>query len=208
MGRLPNRRKKSAAGQSASDRDLANEAKFHRCPGGHSLPHHTNKGQCTPLYCTGAKSGDLATATPSKPAPSAASDDGDDRAKEEARLNRAQIRAELRKQALNVPAGLKGGDAEAWTAQKLVELSPFAAAEMEYQLMYGDDEQRSRAAARVLDSTGHGKKDLATGGATIIINATGGVNLPWRAAKAIEGTVVETRPIGTLEQGQKEPKKS
>lgn len=28
-----------------------------RCPGGHALPHRTNQGRCTPVYCAGSSAG-------------------------------------------------------------------------------------------------------------------------------------------------------
>lgn len=231
MGKIPPRRKGSKLMAELSESGKRAEADFYRCPSGHGLPHRTAKGNCTPLHCTGKgspepRATDLARAqraggrgpaspgatrspeTAGEPPSRALVKAEDEEVKETSRLERARRREQARRTMVALPGGLRGGDAEAWTAQKLVELSPLAAAEMEFQLRFGDDEQRKQAAARILDSTGHGKKDLATGGATIIINASGGINLPWRQAPkevAGETKVVEVRPIGSLQEGKKEP---
>lgn len=218
-GKLRGGRAKSALVKAMPPGVLEAEKTFHRCPGGHGLPNHTNKGQCTPIYCA-LTTDDADEETPEQEVERVArgkEKKDSEKELEQKRLMRTQMRAAMRQELVPVPAGLKGGDAEAWTGARLVELSPYAVAEMEFQLKYGDDEQRARAAARVLDSTGHGKKDLATGGATIVINMSGqgaqsiGAILPWRqqgaiqapTPKTVDANVVEVRPIGALQEGSR-----
>lgn len=216
-GKLRGGRAKSALVKAMPPGVLEAEKAFHRCPGGHALPNHTKHGQCTPIYCALTRD-DADDETPEEAEERVArgkEKKDSEKELEQKRLMRTQMRAQMRAELVPVPGNLKGGDAEAWTGQRMVELSPYALAEMEFQLKYGDDEQRARAAARILDSTGHGKKDLATGGATIVINMSGqgaslGAVLPWRqqgaiqapTPKTVEG-VVEVRPIGALQEGDK-----
>lgn len=107
-------------------------------------------------------------------------------------LGASSGRMVARKHFSTVPKGLVGADAEAWADQKLVSLLPWAVAEVEHQLKFGTNQERERAAQKVLDATGRGKRDASTGSTAPIIVLTAGPNgleLPWeggRTAKVIE----------------------
>jgi hypothetical protein len=88
---------------------------------------------------------------------------------EEVRIRRAKGRLRAQHKALNVPQGLTGKAAEDWADKKAVELLPFAMAELEYQLSFGDNKQRAEAAKEVREMTGRGKRDGSGGGGPTII---------------------------------------
>jgi len=173
------------------------ERKFYTCPAGHTLPHRTERGECSPLYCPGSTPGSIKRKEAAlKDLAAAKKSDGTyaPPEKELAAIERAKLRADARRKLVPVPEGLAGADAEAWVQQRQVALAPLALAEQEYQLLFGDDEQRAKASARILDSTGHGKKESGnTAGPVIVINASG-FQLPWR--QTVEAKLVE--PIGAL----------
>lgn len=74
---------------------------------------------------------------------------------------------------------LQGQEAEDFVRKKLVELSPLALAEVEYQLLYGSDKTRAELARDILDRTGHGKQtDKGVHGAVIIFQGSK-PELPW-----------------------------
>lgn len=110
---------------------------------------------------------------------------------ESVRLGKGAGRFAARLSALGTPTGLQGVEAEKWADSKLVEMLPLAVAEVEYQLKFGDDAQREKAAGKVLDATGRGKKEQQGNSAPTIIlvgAGTGGaLNYPWmkRAASAV-----------------------
>jgi len=119
--------------------------------------------------------------------------DEDDEAREErkkqerrARLNLQGnlISQRLRNQLVPMPAGLKGGDAEKYGADKLVEMIPLAVQEIEYRLRFGDDDARNDAARDVLDANGLRRKEaLQVGAPTIVLNfgeaQAGGHSFPF-----------------------------
>lgn len=154
-----------------------------QCPDGHNLPHETESGQCTPMYCA---------------APSRSSSDpdvsaivvrgGDDKADysgtdEERHVNKGLVKEAIRNKALKVPTGLKGAAAEQHVDGKLTELSVAAVAVLEERLRFGNDDQRYRAARDVLAATGHGPREAGGRvGALIIIQANGEQSTlpPWK----------------------------
>lgn len=86
---------------------------------------------------------------------------------------------------LKTPKDLKPDEIEKWVEAKKLELLPWAMAELEYQLKFGDDKQRAEASREIRDATGHGKREIASAASTPIIILTGaGVQqLPWSQAK-------------------------
>lgn len=99
-----------------------------------------------------------------------------------------------RRKLLGFPEGkLEGADAEEWADKKIVEMLPLAVAELEFQLKYGDDEQRAKAANKVLDATGRGKRENGAGAVAPIIMIQSGAafQLPWvKDVKTVESIVV------------------
>jgi hypothetical protein len=209
---------------------VAKGDQFIKCPKGHTLPNRTNKGQCTPLHCAGSRSAaqeknpvraarkkaKAAAPTPAdavldavKPAPApdqvlpelakAAAYEAKMEALEQ--IAKSMSRLEAREVLLNVPKGLKGAEAEAWADAKLQELLPWAVAEKEFQLKHGDDEQRSRAADRVLEANGRGKKEGAppvTQPIVVVLHGSGGsAQLPWSKGKVIDAQVQHVLPEKT-----------
>jgi hypothetical protein len=167
-----------------------------KCPRGHALPHHTAAGDCTPLYC--------AYPPVRNPRPKALVADlhphgkterKDLQALEVRRVDLASDRADARKKYLKTPDGLTGPEAESYVTRKMVDLTPMAVAELEFQLMLGDDKARMDAARDVLDRAGFGKKESGgiAAGPLLLINVGGGqVDLPW--LKRAAGTTVLQRP--------------
>lgn len=151
------------------------------CPNGHTLPRVTARGQCTPLHCVGderAKVTDVALVPAKKkeaPARESARD-GDYGDKLAMRATQKDARREL----VPVPVELEGEAAEKWADEKIVKLLPRAVAEIEFQLEYGSDEQRERAANKILDATGRGKTERGSAGSApiILLNMTPS-SLPW-----------------------------
>ena len=83
-------------------------------------------------------------------------------------------------------------------ATKLVELTPLAVAELEYQLRRGDDKQRAEMAKEVLDRSGFGKKEGGNIAASpiLIVNAVGGkIELPWE-----RGVVKDVTPVSVASE--------
>lgn len=167
---------------------------YNRCPKNHRLPHAVDGfGSCSPLRCAKdvAKKVEMdeiaraaQEAREAKIDANAAGPEAREAAKKEAQAARVQMQRSVareiaRRRLVPMPEGLTGADAEAYVERKLVELSVNAVAELEYQLNYLDDDHRRDAAARILDSTGHGKKDRTAGGANLIIiqNAPGAATM-------------------------------
>lgn len=184
MGKLKGKTaKKGALGR--SDTQQKEEARFYRCPSGHSLPHKTNAGNCTPVWCAGQikpKKDALAKRAPGedKPTPFVPAED-----KEEVRIARAQSRRQARLRAIDFPEKeMEGAEAEQWADRKLVKLLPEAVALLEFDLKYGDDDAKARAAQEIRNATGRGRKDSG-GGASAIFNvvmqapASGAPPMPW-----------------------------
>ncbi len=91
---------------------------------------------------------------------------------------------------LQIPIDLKGAEAEKYADDELVNMLPFAIGIVKKQLLFGTEEQQERAATKVLESNGRGKRDVQGNTApAIIINLPGGnsLNLPWRGDKVIPG---------------------
>lgn len=76
-------------------------------------------------------------------------------------------------------------DIKAWADRKALEMLPVALAEVNFNLKYGNDKQRSEATNQVLDMHGLRKREAAAGQhATIVLNLNGGKDalasaLPW-----------------------------
>lgn len=148
------------------------------------MPYLTETGSCTPLYCAAEVTPVEVQEAPEPMAlvPAPAVDVAvQAEAVERRTLGAASGRLQARKAFLKVPEGMGGAEAEAWADSKLVSLLPLAVAEKEYQLLYGDDEQRSKAADRILEATGRGKRD-GSGGANqplIVLVGQGVMAPPW-----------------------------
>ena len=182
------------------------------CPAGHGLPHRTDKGRCTPIYCPGSRPGKFST---KKRLADAKNTPEDVEHEETKRIEKARGRHRARSAFLQVPEGLKGADAEDFYDQKMVELLPQVAGEIEFDLKYGDWDQREKAKQAVRDSTGRGKREAGLGGGTpmiMLINPSGQggpLELPWvkravlPATRTITSVVVEPvkppEPVGTDE---------
>lgn len=179
---------------------LANNA-TNRCPQGHQLPHDVDGTRCTPLWCVDKpkekkhgggrmKANAIVKALP-------AGDVKDVVELEDRRFQHSMTKAKLRREYLKVPEGLTGPDAEAYVQRKMVDLTPDAVAELEFQLKIGDDRQRMTAAQDILDRAGFGKRDGggAAVGPIMIINAVGGSFTPPWAVKAqpVDGEVVKEK---------------
>jgi hypothetical protein len=161
-------------------------ALYNRCPKNHQLPHSVEGfGSCSPIRCAKdvAKKVEMdeiaRAAQEAREAKIAANGpEAREEAKKEAVAARVQMQRSVareiaRRRLVPMPEGLSGADAESYVERKLVELSVDAVAELEYQLKFLDDDHRRDAAARILDSTGHGKKDRTAGGANLIIIQAG-----------------------------------
>lgn len=76
-------------------------------------------------------------------------------------------------------------DIKAWADRKALEMLPVALAEVNFNLKYGNDKQRSEATNQVLDMHGLRRREAAAGQhATIVLNLSNGKNelaeqLPW-----------------------------
>lgn len=160
---------------------LDRKSKFSECPKGHTLPYRTEAGACTPLFCSNEaielvhtpeiKEGD------SKPDLEIKMQSG------MAVLDAAKrvIRKRGRDKLIKVPEGLTPAEAEDYVNTKKAQLTPYAIAEKEYMLLYGNDEQREKASTFILEATGHGKRESGAGSqAVIIINGWNpGTQKPW-----------------------------
>lgn len=188
------------------------EIGFLSCPKGHKLPHKTDRGECSPVFCPGFEGGGvkMRAAKLAKQVVKAISAEADEviesaplskEGKEIAvtakgellgKLSQAHGRQAARKTFFKVPPNLQGADAEAWAQQKAVSLLPEAMAELEYQLMLGDDAQRRDAARDILDINGMRKRESSSGGGATIILNLGGKELPWaqRVVEKLEGEKV------------------
>lgn len=194
------------SGESPSHRSV--DATELHCPEQHHLPHHTTFGDCTPLYCADAPkdrptngNGKLVTTSLAKADGKAIQDMAE---LEQRRVELAFRRAKARNRILQVPDGLQGADAEAYADKRLVEMLPYAAAELEFQLRYGDDNQRGRAANEVMDRTGRSKKDGGGHvGPLMVINVgPDGMSLPW-LKRTDKAPVVEAKTVDTVLAHQK-----
>lgn len=141
------------------------------CPGGHELPHTTQRGSCTPLRCaeTGSKAPftDVVAAKKRAPAreeraikPVKEADEG---------FEEADVHFQLRARKLGLPLAMDGDASEAWATKRLDELRAVAVADMEWDLKYGNEQQRREARRDLLDATGMRKKE---GGGNIVPSMT------------------------------------
>jgi hypothetical protein len=192
VGTPPKGRKvqKAALGKPESVRK--SEAQFYRCPEGHSLPNRAHNGNCTPIWCAGkavrADKPDIKkkaeiVKTQLKALKKAVAKGGDD-VELSATIQRAGTRRNARLEAVNFPEKpMEGGEAEDWADKKLVSLLPEAVAELEYKLKFGDDDQREKAADKIMQATGRGKREGTGGGGslfTVILGTTAeGAPVPW-----------------------------
>jgi hypothetical protein len=129
---------------------------------------------------------DLGSAAPEVPTA-----DEDHQAKVVERVGKRIAERAVRMALLKLPPNLSGADAEEWADRKAVELLPHALAQIEYDLLYGDDGQRREAARDVLDMTGRRRRDGGGNVApTIVLNLGAGNMLPWERAgeKVTTGT--------------------
>lgn len=196
MGRTPKKTRASSQALVKSSLQVNADAAFARCPEGHRLPNKTDRGQCSPLVCA-LKNG-IARLRPEK-------DDGTTveervgkvKGDEEMRIKIQQARKQTWQEFLQIPVDLKGGDAEKYADDELVNLLPFAVGVVKKQLLYGTEEQQERAALRVLDANGKAKKEAVGQQAPAVV-----INLPpgsdassfftWRKPKEVAGEAVVT----------------
>lgn len=91
-----------------------------------------------------------------------------------------------------------------WADKRGVQLLPLAIAEKEFMLKFGNDEQRERAADKVLAMNGRlNREGTVSGGAAIIlhIGGEGGLQLPYAPKRLVEGEVkVEPVPAKDLKR--------
>ena len=123
---------------------------------------------------------------------------------EQRHVDKALVREAIRNKALKVPATLKGGAAEKWADDKLVELLPLAISVYEERLRFGNDEQRFKAAKEVAAATGRGPREAGGRvGALIIIQTNGEqATVPRYLRKPKPADVVDT----TAKLEPKDPK--
>lgn len=198
MAKLPGRRSKTPL---MTEEQKAFEQKFGRCPKGHQLPHRTNKGICTAVFCAGASSGapskkksrrtevvelreevigaatqpiDAPTAPNTALAPVDSDLDTHELTEVANRITKAKTRHQARMAYVKLPVFKDQKEIELHVEAKKMELLPLALADVEYQLKLGDAQEREKARKEVLDMTGHGKQDGKSGPSTpqiIIIGA-------------------------------------
>lgn len=194
-----------------------------RCPKGHKLPREG----CTPMYCIGGerptkpgspadverkalKATDIALARAEKREEAANLDrkslkeappDEKDRLAKALATKVGHWAA--RKALLNVPEGLQGADAEEWAQKEGVALLPAAVAELKYQLLYGDDKQRSEAARDVLSMNGMRNRESGGNNAPTIILNIGGGPLPWedKREKVVSGEATRSEAAASPAAG-------
>lgn len=160
------------------------------CPAGHELPHSpmNSSAQCTPVFCSEGKlekqlkkvkssenlHPDILTTSESTLAESAA----------DVRIAIARGEESARQKILKTPH-LEGAEAEEWADAKILTLLPRAVSEIEWGLRFGDADTRARAASKVLDATGRGKKENGAMSVAPIILLQGS-QIPWLQRSASE----------------------
>ena len=159
-------------------------AKLDLCPSGHTLPHDTPRGSCTPVFCAGeeapAPEPEGPHATPEEfRTPDLAKEVAAGERTEQRSLAKLDAQRRVRLKHLNVPEGLEGAAVDDWVAKKKVDLNVLSMAEAEWRLKYGNSAERWEVAKFNLEQTGHGKREAFGGGASpiIILKLSGGV--PW-----------------------------
>jgi len=171
------------------------------CPGAHRLP----RDGCTPVYCLTQRTGtggkgrrnpqtearkeaalkagsaplkDLGAVAPINTGAESLAHQHEGRHIEAIRASLASGKHAARRALVPAPEGLHGGDAEEYAQKKLVEMLPEAVANLEYDLKYGDDKQRSEASHKVLAANGMANREQAGNMVPpIVLNFTG--VLPW-----------------------------
>lgn len=139
-----------------------------KCPKGHGLPNAVSGVECSSLSCGGAM--DLADASSPNPR--------NEERQLEYEAGRIAKREELRNKLVPTPKDLTGAAADEYVERKITELQPIAIAEMEWQLRFGGDAERAKAARDILDAGGHGKKDRVGASANMIIIQMGNGSPP------------------------------
>lgn len=159
-------------------------AKLDLCPSGHTLPHDTPLGSCTPVFCAGeeapAPEPEGPHATPEEfRTPDLAKEVAAGERMEQRSLAKLDAQRRVRLKHLNIPEGLEGAAVDDWVAKKKVDLNVLSMAEAEWRLKYGNSAERWDVAKFNLEQTGHGKHEAFGGGASpiIILKLSGGV--PW-----------------------------
>lgn len=167
---------------------------YRQCPNGHSLPHETFAGRCTPLHCADdVKALDVVPVATDE----SSSSDQLSKATKEAIVTSAkkQLQRRGRERLVKVPDFSSPAEAEDWVNAKKQHLTPYAIAEQEYRLLYGNDEQRDSASRLILEATGHGKRDAGMGtGATIIILGDASALRPWAAKATVDAKPATAEP--------------
>ena len=213
------------------------------CPKGHSIPHRTPHGECTPMYCavtnapvagkTKANQKVLQTERKRQIANKKTSF----QIKRELAIEKAtkDLELEVLRTPLQIPDGANSmlvnegrlevlaqgsanlgkhrarlsfikdmpvADADEvtinnWTDKRTLQLLPIAVAEKEYQLRFGDDGQRERAADAVLKMTGRYQKEgaLAGGASIVLMVGPGGMQLPYMPKRIIDGSASSEQVI-------------
>ncbi len=203
------------------------------CPKGHSIPHKTPNGECTPMYCAGetrketkrektskrkadlqvtksafevkreeviikaTKDLELKVLSTSLPLPDGASEMLVNEGRLEVLSNGSQAFGRHRAR-LSFIKDLPPEDADEvtinnWADKRANQNLPMAIAEKEYQLRFGNDDQRDKAADTFLRMTGRYQKEGAvSGGAAIILNISGeGMQLPYMPKRLVSPKVVD-----------------
>lgn len=192
MGKLPGRLKKTPL---LTEEQKTTEAKFGRCPKGHKLPHRTNRGLCTPVYCVGSKPGKKdkkqKALVPVDPGFTDLAEVGSIIGNPlftdpmfERKIQEAETRHNARVKFVQMPFSFANEkEQDAWIEAKKRALVPLALADVEYSLKLGDQQEREKARKEVLDMTGHGKKEADGSKSTpqiIIVGMNGQVaDNPW-----------------------------
>lgn len=182
------------------------------CPEGHGLPNYTKRGQCTMVWCA---------LEPLDAKRKKKQKRGDDsamiRGAIENQLNASQVELDLQAKSdkrtaiaivqghlqsrhamVRYPKGEEAKDPEAWADKRIPELLIDAVAEIEWRLLYGDDEQRNEAAMAVLNATGRGKREALQAGAnTLVLNLAPGQTLPWARPTGQIDVVPTTGSVAT-----------
>lgn len=170
-----------------TEEQKAAESKFGRCPKNHALPHRTNKGNCTPLFCAGSTPGNVTLTKVKKEAKLAVQDLGEVGDVDEAedvmiRQSKNHTKHLARMKYVNLPEFRDAKERETWVENKKQELVPLAIADLEIQLKLGDTQEREKARKEVLDMTGHSKREGAgsTSPLIMLVGVTGNLaDNPW-----------------------------
>ena len=146
----------------------APEVPLNRCPIGHELPNTANGIECSSLACGGSH----------EPLDASSPNPRSEERQLEYEAGRIAKREELRNKLVPTPKDLTGAAADEYVERKITELQPIAIAEMEWQLRFGGDAERAKAARDILDAGGHGKKDRIGASANMIIIQMGNGSPP------------------------------